>query len=76
MQRSCAGPRCSACAARAFQREGVMTYIETWEEFAKSAEKLYLGNPWKVRSFRFTVISILIPLVSCVGEVCGKVSPL
>lgn len=30
---------------------GEMTYIETWEEFAKAAEKLYKTNPWKVSQF-------------------------
>ncbi|KAL5463338.1 hypothetical protein EMCRGX_G032230 [Ephydatia muelleri] len=26
-----------------------MTYMKTWEEFAKAAEKLYSQDPWKVR---------------------------
>ena len=25
-----------------------MTYVESWEEFAKAAERLYSQNPWKV----------------------------
>ena len=25
-----------------------MTYVESWEEFAKAAERLYSQSPWKV----------------------------
>ena len=26
-----------------------MPYLESWDDFSKGAERLYLQNPWKVR---------------------------
>lgn len=44
----------------------IMTYLTNWEEFAKSAEKLYLADPMKVR--------FVIKYRHCDGKLCLKVS--
>ena len=59
-------------------RHTKMTYIETWEEFSKAAERLYLQNPWKVRPV-VTARSFSSDLrlsSSLSGSICCEVSAL
>lgn len=43
-----------------------MTYLTSWEEFAKAAEKLYIADPLKVR--------YVIKYRHCTGQVCLKIT--
>uniref|UniRef100_A0A8C3AG67 Signal recognition particle 9 kDa protein n=1 Tax=Cyclopterus lumpus TaxID=8103 RepID=A0A8C3AG67_CYCLU len=43
-----------------------MPYYQTWEEFARAAEKLYLTDPMKVR--------VVLKYRHCDGNLCVKVT--
>uniref|UniRef100_A0AAQ4QBN2 Signal recognition particle 9 kDa protein n=1 Tax=Gasterosteus aculeatus aculeatus TaxID=481459 RepID=A0AAQ4QBN2_GASAC len=43
-----------------------MPYFQTWEEFARAAEKLYLTDPMKVR--------VVLKYRHCDGNLCIKVT--
>ncbi|XP_061099133.1 signal recognition particle 9 kDa protein [Conger conger] len=43
-----------------------MPYYQTWEEFARAAEKLYLTDPMKVR--------VVLKYRHCDGNLCMKVT--
>ncbi|XDV41509.1 hypothetical protein PO909_010372 [Leuciscus waleckii] len=44
----------------------IMPYYQTWEEFARAAEKLYLTDPMKVR--------VVLKYRHCDGNLCMKVT--